>query len=144
MNDNNKRIAQIVLAVLLAVGALLAVFFKLPTDSQGAIATSMAVQIPEAVVTIIRIGTIALLTFGFTWLFNVFGIDLRGQAPVVGLVLATWITGQLQGLINITPATWDPFLNTFFYFLTLIFAPAGFIYMVTRPKKDAAEPHKLM
>lgn len=144
MNDNTKRIAQIVLAVILALAALAAVFFKVGTDSQGAVATSMAVQIPEAVITAIRIGIIALLTLGFTWVFNVFGIDLRGQAPVLGLVLATWVTGQLQGLINITPEQWDPFLNTLFYFLTIILAPAGLIYMFKKKDQPSSESYKLI
>lgn len=140
MDDKTKQIARWVLAGILALAALAAVFFQ--NHAQGAIATSMAVQVPAAIATAIQIGVIALLTAGFTWLFNVFGVDLRGQATALGLVLSVWIVAQLQGLVNTVPAQFDPILNTLFYFLTLILAPAGTLFLLKKDKSQ--EPHKLL
>lgn len=141
MPDQSKVLARWILAGVLAVAALAAIFFKIGGDSPGAVATSMAVQVPAAIATAIQIGVIALLTAGFTWLFNVFGIDLRGQASVLGLVLSTWIVGELQNIVNVIPAQFDPYVMTFFYLLTLILAPAGALFLL---KKRDNEPHKLM
>jgi hypothetical protein len=140
MNDNpNLTYVRWAVAALLAIAALVAVFLQ--NHIASVINTSMAVQIPEIVATAISVGIIALLTAGFAWLFKVFGMDLSGLAPVIGLAISTWIVAQLQGLINIVPTQFDPFLNAFFYLLTILLAPAGLLYIT---KGRDTQPHQLL
>lgn len=133
---DNSKIAKWALVVLLAIGALLAVFFRVGQDQPGAIATSMAVQVPAAINTAITVGIAALLALGLSWVFKVFGLDLRGQAPVLALAISSFVTAELQNIINIIPAQYDIVVNTIFYVLVLILAPAGLMYAFAKKKDD--------
>ena len=130
MSDPNIKIVRWVVAGVLAVIALAAIFLQQSIST--AIQTSTAVQLPQVISDAIGIGIIALLTAGFTWLFNVFGLDLRGTVPVIGLALSTWIVAELQGLVNTIPAQYDPFVSAFFYLLALFLAPAGILFLANR------------
>jgi hypothetical protein len=136
MNDNTKSYVKWAIVLLLAAAAILAVIFGV--GAQGVLATSSAVQVPVAVNTAIQIGIIALLTAGFTWVFKTFGWDFRGLASVIGLALSTVIVAELQSLINLIPAAWDPIVNTFLYFLVLILAPAGGLFLLNRKDKESS------
>lgn len=138
----NPNLKYVKWAIILigAAAAILAVLFG--NQAQGAIQTSSAVQVPAAVNTAIQVGIVLLLTAGFTWVFNTFGWDFRGLASVIGLALSTVIVAELQNLVNLVPAQWDPILSTFFYFLVLILAPAGGLYLLNSKRKEA--PHTLI
>jgi len=140
IDDTTKKYARWALVILLVVGALLAVFFGVGED-QGIAATSMAVQVPAALNTAIAVGIAALLTLGFTWVFNVFGLDLRGQAPVLALAISAFVSAELQNIINIIPAQFDPFVSALLYLLVLVLAPAGVLYAI---KKKDSPPHQLI
>lgn len=142
LDDTTKKYARWALVALLAIGALLAVFFKVGQEP-GAVATSMAVQLPAALAAVIQIGIIALLTAGFKWVFDVFGLDLRGQATTLGLAISAFVVAELQNIINIIPAQYDAVVMTVFYVLLLIFAPAGTLYLLAKQRKSE-NPQKLL
>lgn len=142
LDDTTKKYMRWGLVALIVVGALLAVFFHVG-ETQGAIATSMAVQVPAALAAVIQVGIIALLTAGFKWMFDVFGLDLRGQATTLGLAISAFVVAELQNIINIIPAQYDGVVMTVFYVLLLIFAPAGALYLFAKARKSEA-PQKLL
>lgn len=138
MSDSQMKWLRWGLSCLLGVLALLSVLLK--NQINTSLMTSMAVQIPEIVATAINVGLVALLTAGFLWVFNTFGLDFRGLVPVISVALSAWIVAQVQDVVNTVPASFDPLLNAFFYLLTLLLAPVGLLYMFSRQK----ESHKLI
>lgn len=141
-DDTTKKYMRWGLVALIVVGALLAVFFNVG-ETQGAVASSMAVQLPAALAAVIQVGIIALLTAGFKWVFDVFGLDLRGQATTIGLAISAFVVAELQNIINIIPVQYDGVISTVFYILLLIFAPAGGLYLLAKARKSEA-PQRLL
>lgn len=137
MSDTNLKYVRIAVVIIIAVLAIGAVLIG-SNQQMGVSPTSAAVEVPEAINTAIQIGVVALLTAGFAWLFQVLGIDLRGLAPTLGLAISAWVVSELQNVVNLIPAQFDPFVNTFFYFLILILAPIGALKLVR--KKEEGEP----
>lgn len=136
MSEDNKKYVKFFIVIVLAAVAVIA-YFQAQQVSTAIAPTSMAVQVPEAINTAIQIGVIALLTAGFTWLFNVMGVDFRGFASVLGLALSTWIVTELQNIVNTLPEAWDPFVSSFFYLIVMILAPAGALFLAKKnPEPD--------
>lgn len=142
LDETTKKYMRWGMVILIVVGALLAVFFKVGQEP-GAVATSMATQLPSALTSVIQIGIIALLTAGFKWVFDVFGLDLRGQATTLGLAISAFVVAELQNIVNVIPSAYDAVVMTVFYVLLLIFAPGGTLYLLAKARKSET-PQKLL
>lgn len=131
--ETNSMYLKFAVVLVIAIAAILAVVYG--RSAQAAIYTSAAVQLPVAVKTAIEVGIVALLTAGFAWLFKVFGLDLRGMVPVISLAISSFVVTELQNIINLIPVQFDPFVNTFLYFLVLVLTPAGALWLLNKDKE---------
>lgn len=108
-----------------------AVAFATP-EEQAAIATSAAVQIPEALIQFFNGVVIALFTAGFVWVWEKFGLDLRQYAIPLAGTLATWVVTELQGYINTIPDFQDVYLNLLFRILLALVPAFGLLRIFAR------------
>ena len=106
------------------------------SETTTAVQTSMAVQIPEALALAVNAMFVLLLTGATVYLFEKFGLDLRGYETPVGLALGVWVISELQNYINTVSEIYDPWLNILFRILVVILAPVGFLRLRSgQPKK---------
>ena len=126
---------RIRLVVFLGV-ALLAACSPWVPEEQGAIATSVAVQVPQALALAISGFLVMLLAAATVYLFEKFNLDLRGYATPVGLALGTWIVAELQKYINTIPTTYDPWVDMILRILVIIFVTVGALRLwSSQPRK---------
>lgn len=102
------------------------------------VATSQAVQVPEALQLAIGAAVLAVLTAGFVFLFEKSGLDLRGFAVPVSVTVSAYLVAQLQGWINTIPAQYDPTLTVILQILVVIVGGLGVLRL------RANEPARLL
>ena len=61
------------------------------------IQTSSAVQVPDALKTIVSALLLGAVTLGLNALFNTFGLDLRGVSAAVAVAFSGFLIAQVQG-----------------------------------------------
>lgn len=124
-----NRIVFVVLVVLLASF----VFFAAQA------ATAQAVQIPNEVNLFLAGLVFALVTAGFNWLFQYIGLDLRGLATPIAGTLSAYIVAELQGLVNMIPAEYDPYVSLAFKLIVVIIGGVGTLSLIAKARgsKDA-------
>jgi len=140
---NNSNYPKWTLVAILAIAGILAVLFIGQPSTPSAIQTSSAVQVPQSINLAIGAGLLLLLTAAFTWLFEMFNIDLRGFAQPLSLAISAFVVAELQNIVNVIPAQYDVIVQTVFYVLTLILAPLGFFRLIKTFKETPAEGHLL-
>lgn len=89
------------------------------------VATSQAVQVPEALQLALGALVLAALTAGFVFLFEKTGLDLRGFATPISVALSAFLVAQLQGWINTIPAQYDTALTIVLQILVVIIGGLG-------------------
>jgi hypothetical protein len=87
--------------------------------------TSRAVDVPEAIELAVAALVLAVLTAGFVFLFEKFGLDLRGFAVPISVAVSAFLVAQLQGLINTIPAQYDPLLSVVLQIIVVIIGGLG-------------------
>jgi hypothetical protein len=102
------------------------------------VATSQAVQVPEALQLALGALVLAALTAGFVYLFEKTKLDLRGYAVPVSVTLSAYLVAQLQGWINTLPAQYDPLLTVVLQILVVIVGGLGVLRL------RANEPARLL
>ena len=100
--------------------------------------TSQAVEVPEAINMAIGALVLAVLTTGFVFLFEKSGLDLRGFAVPISVTISAFLVAQLQGLINTSPAQYDPLLSTVLQIIVVIIGGLGVLRL------RANEPARLL
>lgn len=108
-----------------------AVAFATP-EEQSVVATSSAVQIPEALIQLFNGLLLGLLTAGFVWVFEKTGLDLRQYAVGVSGALATWVVAELQGYINTIPEFGDVYINLIFRLLLALVPAVGLLRIFSK------------
>jgi len=89
------------------------------------VATSQAVQVPEALQLALGALVLAALTAGFVYLFEKTGLDLRGYAVGISVTLSAFLVAQLQGWINTIPPQFDATLTIVLQILVVIVGGLG-------------------
>jgi hypothetical protein len=102
------------------------------------VATSQAVQVPEALQLALGAAVLAVLTAGFVFIFEKTGLDLRGYATPIAVTLSAYLVAQLQGWINTLPAQYDPTLTVVLQILVVIVGGLGVLRL------RANEPARLI
>jgi len=102
------------------------------------VATSQAVQVPEALQLALGALVLAALTAGFVYLFEKTGLDLRGYAVGISVTLSAFLVAQLQGWINTIPAQYDTTLTIVLQILVVIVGGLGVLRL------RANEPARLL
>jgi len=108
---------------LLAVGMI---FLTLTGCAANAVQTSQAVQIPDALKLAINGLVLFGVMFGLQWLFDQFGLDLRGVGAIVALAVSEFAILQLQGLIDVVPAQYDMFVSLALNVILAVLTSLGF------------------
>jgi hypothetical protein len=121
-----KKFAFLVLLAL-ALGACA------PTEQ--AITTSMAVQIPLELKLAINALVLFGVTFGLQFVFDRFGLDLRGIGAAVAVAVAEFGILQLQGLINVIPAQFDTLIMIVLNVILAILTTLGYIQVAFRRER---------
>lgn len=102
------------------------------------VATSQAVQVPEALQLALGALVLAALTAGFVYIFEWTGLDLRGYAVGISVTISAYLVAQLQGWINTLPAQYDPALTVILQILVVIVGGLGVLRLRTN------EPARLL
>lgn len=92
--------------------------------------SSMAVEVPSEVNTAIGIGIAAMMTAGLLFIFTKTGLDLRMYAAPVALTISTFVTAELQSVINVIPMTYDPWINIGFKILVVLLGSVGTLFVI--------------
>jgi hypothetical protein len=95
------------------------------TACAAPIATSAAVQVPEALQLALGTAVLVALTAGFVYLFEKTGLDLRGFATPISVALSAFLVAQLQGWINTIPAQYDQTITIVLQILVVIIGGLG-------------------
>jgi hypothetical protein len=102
------------------------------------VATSQAVEVPQAINLAIGVAVLAVLTAGFFFLFEKTRLDLRGFAMPISVAISAWLVAQLQGWINTIPAQYDPILTVLLQIIVVIVGGLGVLRL------RANEPARLL
>jgi hypothetical protein len=99
------------------------------------VATSSAVQVPQALALAAAALVLALLTAGFVYVFEKTGLDLRGFAVPISVAISTYLIAQLQGWINTLPAQYDATLTVILQILVVIIGGFGVLRLRSNTPK---------
>ena len=121
----NRFTWLVVLAGVLAAGIL----------APSGVATSSAVQVPEALRLAIGGLTLMLVTLGLQAVFVTIGLDLRGAGAIVAVSLSGFVIAQLQGLINVIPQAYDQMTMIVLNILVVILSGIGAIRALVQPER---------
>ena len=69
--------------------------------------------------------TFAAVTAGMDWVFQFTGIDFRGLATEIAGTLSAFVVLEFQNIINLIPATFDPYVSFVFTVLVVLLGGAG-------------------
>lgn len=111
-----KKILLIVVLALLLTACL---------PPAEAVATSSAVQLPEALTLALGALILAAVTIGLQVVFDSFGLDLRGVGAAIAVGVTGFAIAQLQGLIDIIPAMYDQIVMIVLNVLVVILGGLG-------------------
>lgn len=99
--------------------------------------TSVAVQVPEALNTILS-GLILLgVTVGLQQVFEWTGLDLRGLGAALAVSLSGFVVAELQGYINTIPAQYDQLATIAIQVLVVILSGLGYLRLLVSRERAA-------
>ena len=99
------------------------------------VAQSMAVQLPDELVTLIGFGVMVGVTTLFKWLSSKLnGVDLSGQVAVITSAISTLIVIAINYGLQLVPAAYDNILSSIFAFLIVFLGGAGVYSLFFRRK----------
>ena len=115
--------------------AFLAVVFAACAPTAEGSQTSIAVQVPAAINLAIEVGLTTLMTAGAVWLMSKVGLDLRGFAIPLSIVISGFVVGELQDVINTIPEQFDFWLNILFQVIVMVLGIVG-AFALRKPPRD--------
>jgi len=92
----------------------------------NAVQTSQAVQLPDALKLAINGLILFGVTFGLQFVFDKFGLDLRGVGAALAVAVAEFAILQLQGLIDVIPAQYDLLVTVALNVILAVLTSLGF------------------
>ena len=106
--------------------------------SNSAIATSQAVQIPLELKLAINAAVLFGVMFGLQWLFDKFGLDLRGVGAGLAAAVSEFAILQFQGLIDVVPVQYDLYITIGLNVLLAVLTTLGYIHALFHRERAAA------
>jgi len=94
--------------------------------AQPAIATSQAVQLPDALKLAINALVLFGVTFGLQFVFDKFHLDLRGVGVAIAVAVSEFAILQLQGVIDVIPAQYDMLVTIALNVILAVLTSLGF------------------
>jgi len=92
----------------------------------NAVQTSNAVQLPDALKLAINGLVLFGVMFGLQFVFDKFGLDLRGIGAAAALGISEFAILQLQGLIDIVPMQYDLLVTVALNVILAVLTSLGF------------------
>lgn len=123
------------LVVSLLLATVLAFSLSGCVSAQGAVQTSAAVQIPDALKVAINGLILFGVMFGLQWVFDQFGLDLRGVGVAIAVGLSEFAILQLQGLIDIVPAQYDVLVTVALNVVLAILTSLGYVRVALQKER---------
>lgn len=121
--------------VLFILVALTAMFLLAACQSTP---TSIAVQLPPELVTLIGMVTLVAITAAFKWLGSKLGgVDLQDRAAEIASAVAAVLVLAINYALGLIPAAYDSLLSALFAFLIVFLGGAG-IYSIFLRRKSRA------
>lgn len=107
------------------------------------VAQSMAVQLPDELVTVIGFAAMVGVTALFKWLSKKLGgVDLSGQAAVIASAISSLVVMAINYGLQLIPAAYDNLISSLFAFLIVFLGGAGFYSLFLRNRKTASKISK--
>lgn len=117
---------------------LLALVLSACSTSAEAIATSRAVQIPLELKLALNGLVLFGVMFGLQWVFDRFGLDLRGIGAAFAAAVSEFAILQFQGLIDLVPAQYDTLVLIGLNVLLAVLTSLGFYRAVFQRERAAS------
>ena len=128
----SPRNYKLMSSVIILVSAILLILFAvLIPGEQGVVATSVAVQIPQALSLAFQGLVLALMTFAFNWILQAIGWDITGFAAPLSISLSTFLLGLAQQWINLQPVSSDPTIMLVLNILVIVLSGVGVVALAT-------------
>lgn len=108
-----------------------------PIPQGDAIATSSAVQLPDALKLALGVLILAVVMAGLQAVFETFGLDLRGFGAGLAATATSFAILQLQGVIDIIPVEYDQILTIVLNVLVVILGGLGVLRVAGNPGRAA-------
>jgi len=111
------------------------------------IATSNAVQLPDALKIALNALILAGITAGLQVVFERVGLDLRGYGVGLAAAVGEFAILQMQGLIDVVPAQYDTAVGIVLNVIVVILSGLGYIRLIAQRERAAAMlkvPNKFM
>jgi hypothetical protein len=105
---------------------VIGVLFLSACVANGAVATSTAVQLPDALKLAINGLVLFGVMFGLQFVFDKFHLDLRGIGAAVALAVSEFAILQLQGLIDVVPMQYDLLVTVALNVILAVLTSLGF------------------
>jgi len=105
---------------------VIGVLFLSACVANGAVATSNAVQLPDALKLAINGLVLFGVMFGLQFVFDKFHLDLRGIGAAVALAVSEFAILQLQGLIDVVPMQYDLLVTVALNVILAVLTSLGF------------------
>ena len=105
---------------------VIVVFLLSACVANGAVATSTAVQLPDALKLAINGLVLFGVMFGLQFVFDKFGLDLRGLGAALALAVSEFAILQLQGLIDVIPMQYDLYVTLALNVILAVLTSLGF------------------
>lgn len=128
---------KIVFALFLFLAPFVAAFGAAAPQGLALFQGSSAVVIPPELVAAINAAGLFLVLAGLQLVFELIGIDLRGFAAAIAAIVVEFAIAQLQSLIDLVPAQFDPLVQVGLLILLAILAAFGFFQVAFRRKRLA-------
>jgi hypothetical protein len=117
---NKNRTVVVIVAALVFVGGFFAV-------NSG---MAQAVQVPQQINLWLVAVTFAAVAAGLDWLFIFTSLDFRGLAAELAGTLSAFVVLEFQNIINLIPATFDPYVSFVFTVLVVLLGGAGVLRVI--------------
>ena len=101
------------------------------------IATSAAVQLPDALKIALNGLILAGITAGLQVVFEKLGLDLRGFGVGVAAAVGEFVILQLQGLIDIVPVQYDMVVSIVLNVIVVVLSGLGYIRLIAQRDRAA-------
>ena len=120
---------KILIPVILLGTAVVAALLNSPE------ATSAAVQVPEALKTILSGLILAGVVTGLQVVFDWIGLDLRGVGAAIAAALSGFAIAQLQGYIDAIPVQYDQAVTIILTVLVVVLSGLGALRLLIQRER---------
>lgn len=106
-------------------------------SSAEPVATSSAVQIPDALKLAIGVLVLAVVMAGLQAVFETFGLELRGFGAGIAATVTAFAILQLQAVIDVIPVEYDQLISIALNVLVVILGGLGVLRVAGNPGRAA-------